>query len=374
MKNKIVNTVSSEMMAEKSRTESTRWLYFNIHDLVGIRVAAGHASERSVRLVFGPFETESLDRIDLTLQYDPPDIGEHSLASESYLYTDRHVYIKNYRLHLVRHEHGFLLASKRDLLPFVYPIVQSVLLRKNHTFTHGAAIAINGRAILLPGWGGTGKTTAIACLLREVPGSGFLADDYTIVSADGRLLSFPKAFFVYPYHRNLFPHLFRGIHKPLVPQFLSGLLERVRTAIRPTIMAFPWLENIARRITPEHMQIPARTVLANGVFIKDALLDRVVFIERYSGTETIIDELTIPEAKRRLIGNWTYEQGRCARDLILGAGATAVIDLEHYYSQMASVLGMALRNRHVYRLRIGPKDAKQTGQAIVDAVRQITSV
>ena len=43
------------------------WLYFNIHNLVGMRVQAGHPSERSVRLVYGPFETDFLDKIDLTL-------------------------------------------------------------------------------------------------------------------------------------------------------------------------------------------------------------------------------------------------------------------------------------------------------------------
>ncbi len=44
------------------------WLYFNIHNLVGMRVQADHPSERSVRLVYGPFGTTAfLDKIDPTL-------------------------------------------------------------------------------------------------------------------------------------------------------------------------------------------------------------------------------------------------------------------------------------------------------------------
>ena len=48
-------------------SKENNWLYFNIHNLVGMRVQADHPSERLVRLVYGPFETDFLDKIDLTL-------------------------------------------------------------------------------------------------------------------------------------------------------------------------------------------------------------------------------------------------------------------------------------------------------------------
>lgn len=350
------------------------WLYFNIHDLVRLRVMEGHHSERSIRLVFDPFETDNLDRIDLTLQYQPPEIGTHSFGSECYLFTDSHVYLKNYKLHLVREGDGFILASKRDLLPFVNPVIQTLLLRQKLCFVHAASIAIEGHGILLPGWGGTGKTSAIVSLLKEVPGASFLGDDYTIVACDGRLLSFPKAFFIYPYHRDIFPHIFHGRHKPLVPQFLSRVLERIRTVVRPAIMAFPWLENIARRITPEHMQVPARIALPDAAFSDNVFLHSILFVERYSGVGAQMDELSMQDAIRRLVGNWNYEQGRCAIDLLVAAGGTGVLDLQAYYAGMVEVLEEALRGHTIYRIRIGEKTPIETSKAIVDAVRQINFV
>ena len=347
------------------------WLYFNIHNLVGMRVQAGHPSERSVRLVFGPFETETLSHVDLTLQYDPPETTQHSFASEVYLFTDEHVYIKAYKLHLLRQHDSFVLASKRDLLPFIMPVIQCLLHQKDHTFVHGAAVAIKGRGVLLPGWGGTGKTSAIVCLLKDIPDSSFLSDDYTIVNSAGRLLSFPKAFFIYPYHRKLFPHLFKTTHKPLVPQFLSTIIGKLRTVVRPAVMAMPRLERLARRITPEHMQVPARVALPDASFADDVPIDSVLFIERYTGTKSIIDEIPLPEAKQRLVGNWNVEQGRCALDLLLGAGGTAVMDLEAYYSRMADVLDEALSNRRICRLRMGPMTPAQTGKAIIDGVHEV---
>ena len=353
--------------------KNEKWLYFNIHGLVGIRLIAGHTSEHSMRLAFGPFETRSLDSVDLTLRYDAPEFGEHSFGSELYLFTNDHIYFKNYKLHLVREEDGLTLASKRDLLPFLLSVIQWLLLKKQHSLVHGAAVAIDGRGVLIPGWGGTGKTSAIVCLLKQVKNSCFLSDDISILSADGRVLSFPKAFFIYPYHRSLFPHLFNARHKLLVPMFLSGVLEQIRTVVRPAIMSFPRLEKLARRITPEHMQIPARKALPDATFSDSAPLDSVLFVERSSGTESRLDEVTESKAKKLIVGNWNYEQGRCARDLLLGAGGTAFLDLEAYYSRMSGVLDEALDRRKIFRLRMGSLTPAQTGKTVVDTVCQITS-
>jgi hypothetical protein len=352
-------------------SEKDKWLYFNIHDLVRIRVEAGHASERSIRLVFGLFETEPLEECDLTLQYDEPEMGEHSFASESYLYTDHHVYIKDYKLHLVNQNDQFVLASKRDLLPYVFPVIQWLLLNKRCSIVHAASVAVEGRGVLLPGWGGTGKTSAIVSLLKEIPKCSFLGDDYTILSAEGRLLSFPKAFFIYPYHRELFPHLFSARHKPLIPPILSGIVERIRTVVRPTIMAFPRLENLARRFTPEHMQIPARTALPDAEFSNNVPLECTLFVERYSGKETVLDKLETSDVRRRLIGNWYYEQGRCAQDLVLGAGGTGVMDIEGYLSKMLSVISSALGDKEVFRLRFGKMEPGKIGKTIVEVVREM---
>jgi hypothetical protein len=360
-----------KVTGSKHMSQGNDWLYFDVHGLVHMRVEAGHVSERSVRLVFGPFETDYLNNIDLTLQYQPPKLPEHSFAGEDYLFSEKHVFIKKYKLHLIDNNSSFTLASQRDLLPFIPPIIQTLLLRRRHCLLHCAAIAVEGRGILLPGWGGTGKTSAIICLLRETGGSAFMSDDYTVLSSDGRILSFPKAFFIYPYHRELFPHLFKAKHKLLIPPIFSGIVERVRTIVRPTIMAFPRLEDFARRFTPEHMQIPAQIALPGVQFCDNAALERILFIESYSGNDIIIDELDLSDVKRRLIGTWNYEQGRCARDLILGAGGTGIIDLDTHFSEMSSVILSALRGKKVHRLRIGRMKPTKVGQTVVDAVRKI---
>jgi len=352
-------------------TESIKWLYFNIHDLVRVRVEDGHPSEYAVRFVFEPFQTDFLEHIDLSMQFEPPEMGEYSFASDSYLFTDKVVYMNRYKLYLAKDDSVITLAGKRDLVQFVGPVLQWLMLRRQHCLIHSAAIAVKGRGILLPGWGGTGKTSSIVCLLKEIPGASFLSDDFTILSAEGNLLAYPKAFFIYPYHRNLFPHLFKQKHKPLVPPVLSNVLEHVRTVVRPICMAFPKLENIARRITPEHMQIPARTALPDVEFSGSAPLDTVLFMERYSGTQTQIIEISVEEARRRLVGNWYYEQQRCGQDAFLAAGSTALFDISEFFAKMASVIESAFSNRKIFLLRTAKLRPKEFGKVVVEKVCKV---
>jgi hypothetical protein len=60
------------------------------------------------------------------------------------------------------------------------------------TFIHAGAVAVDGRAIVLPGQSFAGKTTLTAALLRQ--GASYLSDECAVLDADGR---------VHPYARRL---------------------------------------------------------------------------------------------------------------------------------------------------------------------------
>ena len=350
-----------------------QWLYFNIHGIVKMRLEVGHISQPSFKKVFGSFETDALSEIDLTLQSDVPKICECSNASGSYYFNKNHLYMLKYKTHLIKQEHGYILAGKRDLLPFISPVLQMLLLKQNHAMIHSAAVSINGRGVLLPGWGGTGKTSAIICLLKEIAGSSFLSDDYTIVSSE-KILAYPKAFFIYPYHRDLFPHLFDAKHKPLVPPIFSSLTERIRTIVRPTIMAFPKLESLARRITPEHMQVSPHKALPDAPFVDESNLDIILFIERYSGSNVRLGEISKEESRQRLLGNWLYEESHCGQEMIIAMSGTGFIDLSDYFSKMASVIESACDGRKTLLLRMPKMISAETGKTIVNTVKNIMQI
>jgi hypothetical protein len=62
------------------------------------------------------------------------------------------------------------------------------------TFVHAGVVAWEGRAIVIPGIAGSGKTTLTAALVRA--GAGYLSDEYALIDDRGWVHPFPKPLFV----------------------------------------------------------------------------------------------------------------------------------------------------------------------------------
>jgi len=73
----------------------------------------------------------------------------------------------------------------------VEPILRWTFVEKGYALVHGACLADRGRALLITARTDTGKTTTTLKALEHRPWS-FLSDDLTLVSADGRVLAYPK--------------------------------------------------------------------------------------------------------------------------------------------------------------------------------------
>ena len=73
----------------------------------------------------------------------------------------------------------------------IEPILRWALVRKGYALLHAACIAFDGRAMLVTARTDTGKTSTILQAVDNL-GCTFLSDDMTIVSRDGRVMSYPK--------------------------------------------------------------------------------------------------------------------------------------------------------------------------------------
>lgn len=73
----------------------------------------------------------------------------------------------------------------------VEPILRWMMVERGMVLVHGACAGLNGRAVFITARTDTGKTSTLLRLLAHeaIP---FLSDDMVIMSADGRVLSYPK--------------------------------------------------------------------------------------------------------------------------------------------------------------------------------------
>ncbi len=356
----------------KPSAESSGATRFSIHGCATAEIEAGFPFGQGMKQEFESFA--STDRSE------PPDVlvtlpGEahdpRSNASGVYEYTEDTTWIQDFDVAVSLRDGRFRLACRRDPLPFTQPLIQHALLSKGHGLIHAAAIAVSNQGVAIPAWGGTGKTSAIVELTR-LPGVSFMSDDYCILSGTGELLSYPKPFFVYPFHRNVFPHLFREKRKALVPTRLLPALRVLREATRPIFMKRPRLESLARRITPEHMKVSARAALPDADFAARAPLRAVLFAGRYSGPETLLEPYDMTNAVRRVVGNWFMELGAPARDLLIGCCATSLCCLDYFIHELQRIVVKAFEGVPIFDLRLPhtlPPD--QTGKVMAESVQRV---
>lgn len=74
----------------------------------------------------------------------------------------------------------------------VEPILRWVLVARGYALVHGACLDFDGAAYLITARTDTGKTTTILRILSTTNSASFIADDLTIVDANGRVLTYPK--------------------------------------------------------------------------------------------------------------------------------------------------------------------------------------
>jgi hypothetical protein len=225
------------------------------------------------------------------------------------------------------------------------------MVSRGAAMIHAATVGYRGRAIALPAAGGTGKTSTIAKLMRR-PGFSFMGDDWGFVTVDGRLLNYEKPMFIKPHHRPIYPHLFQGSRKPLVPVRLSRPLGRFTTIVHPHIVKYPKLADMSRRMSPEHRIVTAQQALPGVSVTRDAPLLVSVFVERYEGARTQLAERDTEWMAQRMLGNFNIEMPGFSRDVLAGLAATSHLSLGSFLDEKARVLGSALAGVPSYVLQV----------------------
>jgi dolichol-phosphate mannosyltransferase len=74
----------------------------------------------------------------------------------------------------------------------VEPVLRWTFVEKGFALVHGACLAFGEDAYLVTARTDTGKTTTVLRVLDSQPGCSFVSDDLTLVSPEGRVLTYPK--------------------------------------------------------------------------------------------------------------------------------------------------------------------------------------
>jgi GT2 family glycosyltransferase len=327
------------------------WLNFDIHGIAGIRVHSDAPTARQLNTMLACFATEQEVPGDITVTPVHEPMPEAGWLELDFAYTDRAALFPDDRVQIVRDPEGWHIHGSGELLTALVPVLDRCMVERDAAMIHAATVSYRGHGIALPAAGGTGKTSTIAKLMKR-PEYGFMGDDWAFISGDGRMLGFEKPMFIKPHHRPIYPHLFSGARKPLVPKALSRPVGKLTTVVHPVIVRYPHLADISRRWSPEHRMVAPRKALPGGNFTRTAPLAAAIYVERYDGAVTRLVERDHAWMVDRMIGNFHIEMPGFSQHVVAAMGASNLVPTPRHYREKAAVLSRALDGLPCMVLRV----------------------
>jgi hypothetical protein len=330
----------------------SNWIEFNIHNRATMGVAKDAPTAALMRDMFAPFVTaERLGRHDLTITGTFEEVRDASYGETQYEYTDRSLFINETGVQIIQDGDGFRLNGTRELLVSALPLIDRILVTRGVAMIHAATVEYRGHGIALPAWGGTGKTSTIAKLLRR-DGFAFMGDDWAFLDNGGELLGYAKPMFIKPHHRPIYPHLFSKRRKPLVPVRLSRPLGRLTTIVHPMITRYPRLARVTRQFSPEHMMVRPDVAFPHARVSTGAPLALAMFVERFAGSEAVLEEKDTEWMVSRMVGNFHAEVAPHSQEVVTALAAASLVPIERYFGDKADVLRSSLAGKPAFLLRV----------------------
>ncbi|MPV88094.1 hypothetical protein GB882_05390 [Georgenia ruanii] len=338
-----------------------------------MRVAGGTPTAPQLRDMFRCFVTDAAPVAprELVVSARFEDVPNAADLETTLTYTEHSVTIPEARMQVLRTPSGFRLHGPGELLTSTLPLIDALMVAGGAATFHAATIDYRGRGVALPAAGGTGKTSTIAKFMR-LDGAAFMGDDWAFLSEEGQLLGFAKPMFIKPHHRAIYPHLFEGPRKPMVPVSLSRPVGHLTTIVHPFIARYPRAAAFSRRWSPEHRMTTPEKALPGKTISTAAPLTLAVYLERYAGSATRVVERSREWMASRMVGNFHIEMPGHSQGLVTALGATSVLPLDEYFSRKAAVIRSALDGVPTYLMQVpAAMSPDEASDSIVAHVREL---
>lgn len=101
---------------------------------------------------------------------------------------------------LLSHGDSLNIHWLKDFVYSIFPFVVQCMLSERHgALIHAGGFSVDGRGVLLPGWGGVGKSTIVSRAVLH--GSAkFISDDFAVVNNKGTMFLHMLPIHAYAYH------------------------------------------------------------------------------------------------------------------------------------------------------------------------------
>lgn len=264
--------------------------YYSVYDYVGISVSDSYPWVDTLFITHGVSKEGKKEylacqqKICIRFEKELPMDDVRFIGDGAYIGDD--VYVdEQYGVRIERKAgRPLTLRVSQECNEWLVIALQLCLLECDRTLIHAAALEKDGQVLLLPSWGGVGKTATVCRFVRE-HGWRLLGDDLVILGG-GEVKPFLKPFVIYPYHKDLFPELFANgenhtVKNLAVSSMMSRMIPGVKRALRPFPRALAYL----RKHNPQSMRVAPTKIFTPDQISAGGVPMRMVWLERSMGTE-----------------------------------------------------------------------------------------
>jgi GT2 family glycosyltransferase len=348
-----------------------RWLHFDLHGRLGVRVERDAPAAAQLRTMLACFASPGEVPADIVVSREFEDVGVTTQLEDELNYSPESIEFVQDGVQVVRDGEQVRIHGDGELLTTLVPLLDRAMVERGAGMIHAATVAYRGHAIALPAGGGTGKTSSIAKLMRR-EGYSFMGDDWAFLGDDRTLLGYAKPMFIRPHHRTIYPHLFQGVRKPMIPTALSRPVGRLTTVVHPHIIKYPQLAHLARRWSPEHRMVDAARALPGVPVTRRAPLLAAVYVERHSGPEVELTVVPQHWMVDRVIGNFHLEMPGFSQTLVTAMAATSMTTWRDLVAGKSDVLAKGLDGLPCYLLKVPSRlTADQASDEVVTVLDEL---
>jgi len=326
--------------------------YFNIHNLVKIRVQSNIPSKMATVLAqLREFEESLVDdkEIDIFIHdySEPPNFKNPIVLSNYYYYSNNYLNIPKERFCFNVVDKPFEVYCNNFTIPLNL-IVELVLLNKGYSFIHSAAVKYNGENYLFPAFGGIGKTTIVSALVHS---SGKLfGDDMNIIN-NREVLSYPSDFTVYPYHLDIL----KIKNKKIEYQFkkteslnkITNFLERYNFKISKLLIL------IWNSMKTEYVNVPPKKIFGENCIMEKGQINEVYYLYRVENNlSEIIFERINSNDLAEICANILFQEWHHAMRVLYTYGGLSTFSLNLLFNKIRDMFRQTFMRYECYQIKI----------------------
>ena len=299
---------------------------FDIHGVLGVAlVDPSSADVKAVIKHLGPLRGPLLREPDITIRFDKnlaPLCLRH-LGQKQNAFTDDAFFVfdetdrsamAKIPFDQVGSRCEIVCTRSRGSMPLLVPLLSLIALAKGFVAVHASAFVHRGVGILMAGWAGSGKTTALLGFASE--GAEFIGEEWVLLSGDGQTMcGLPREIELSPAHLDTVPEVRRAIKRSRLWGFeslrhlttMQDLLPRKADGTTPAKALRKVISAAQRRILPT---VRPQALFGDRVASLTARPDKVFLLISHDDRNVEIIPTPPREMARRIAHMMQYEQRR----------------------------------------------------------------